>query len=572
MFSDCFLEVLEKGIVDGRKMLSLAEIGIVVQRLVRTKFGQRAVRPEIHSPRQGGGDVATFPLFPNPAYSPPKPAALPAAIEDALRNPLSDIRQGAIRPLAQFLNSDDRELARLARAELERLAADDDSRSVQQGAQDALGRPQEASEDNKPPRLAKRAPAQPRAERPQPKQAAPKRARLVVIASLAVLVLGAGLFWGFYDPGAHTDLVTQPMDEKSQQQRADVPHQLQAGRLDSPKADDALESSSAVRTNGEKNAEKAQHIAPAYTEAPRIPAPVEKARSATRVDDRILRLLTDARNDLQQDRLTTPEGNNAAERYRAVISIEPDNQAAREGLIRVVSRYVALANGALARQDFQKAEEYLAKAEGIAPANAELASARARIEKERATAEKRKVIERQLATAERDPQQGPLDSAKGSNALNRPAAPPSRIAFAVFPFQTLANCHYSVRDEVTEAADSVIRHQPGALLEYSYYEEGADPKLIPAVNELWSENVARRDPELDIVRKAGRELGVNGVLMAWYKCSQSQHVSADTYEVELYLIDINSDQVFHAKERLLDAKRAVSTVFEQFFTTYSGRL
>jgi hypothetical protein len=138
----------------------------------------------------------------------------------------------------------------------------------------------------------------------------------------------------------------------------------------------------------------------------------------------------------------------------------------------------------------------------------------------------------------------------------------------VFPFQSRATCHYSVRDAVTDAADAAIRDQPRATLEYSYYREGADADAIPGVFELWSKNAVRREPMLETVRKAGSDLGVNGVLMVWYICSRNQNVAVDTYEVEVYLIDVNRDQAFHSKMNFLDAGRAISTVFDQFLTAY----
>ncbi len=73
---------------------------------------------------------------------------------------------------------------------------------------------------------------------------------------------------------------------------------------------------------------------------------------------------------------------------------------------------------------------------------------------------------------------------------------------------------------------------------------------------------------LDTVRKAGGKLGVNGVLMVWYICSRSQYVAVDTYEVEVYLIDVIQEQVFHSKMNFLDTGRAISTVFDQFFAAY----
>jgi tetratricopeptide (TPR) repeat protein len=443
---------------------------------------------------------------------------------------------------------------------------------------------------------------------------------------------------------------------------------LQQGRLDSPKENNAVEGFRAVLTlnpdnqaalagldgvlgqylvlandaldeqqleKAEMYLAKATRIAPANAEVLDIRTRIAKARVATQGREKIRRLLAEAENDLQNNRLTSPKGNNATERYRAVLDLDPGNQDARAGLDRVVSRYIVLVNSAMDGQKLDKAEAYLVKAARIAPTNAELVNVRARIEKARVTDKKRKDIELLLVSAEGDLQQGRLDSPTGSNAVegyrsvlaidpdnqaareglhrvvgrylelanrslvdgdldraagyvvkaegigaNNPALAElraelekarmavSRLAFAVFPFHTFAICHYPVGGEVTDATEAVIRKQPRAKLQYSYYEEGADASAIPGMHELWSKNIVRRKPMLDIVRKVGRKLGVNGVLMAWYKCSRSQYMSEDTYEVEVYLIDVNRNQVFHAKEKFLDAKRAVSSVFGEFFAAY----
>ncbi len=773
MFSDCFLEVLAQGIADGREMLSLTEIGGVVQKLVRRKFGQRAVRPEIHSPRQGSGDIATFPLFPNPAYVAPDPKALPAAVQDAIRNPLADIRQGAIRSLTPFLESADRDLAKLARAELERLAEHDDSRSVQQSAREALGRGEQSLQSVSPPPIAERASPPRVATDPIPKARTARRALVATIAGLVVLALGVAVFWRADDPEVGTGDGVERTEIRAQQLLDDAQRYLQAGRLDSPEGENALQRYRAVldldpdnqaaragldrvvtelieaadravtgqeldraeellakaaevepdnakladiRVRLRKAREasqqleriehllagaardfeqgrldspkgdnaldgyravlaidpdnqraqagivrllenylaladgaidegaldeaveylaKAEKIAPTSAGVDEVRDRIVKARSEVTGDAQIRRLLAEAERDLQQDRLTTPKGNNAVERYRAVLDRDPVNRAARTGLERVVSRYVALADSAVAGNQLDKADAYVEKAAGIAPANAELESIRVRIAKARAMQANRAKIESLLADANRHLQQNRLDAPQGKNAVegfkavlavdpgNRAAhaglervldryadlaegaldarelekaadyltraegiesgdprlariraelekarSAPTSLSFAVFPFQSLAVCHYSVRDEVTDAAEAVIRGHSRAKLGYSFYAADANPNIIPKTHELWSDNVARREPRLDTVRKAGRALGVNGVLMAWYKCSMSQHVSADTYEVDVYLVDVVQDRVFHVKENFLDAKRAVSKVFEQFYSAY----
>lgn len=65
MFSESFLEVLTQGIPDKSDKLSLHDVTTRTQEIIRAKFGQAGVRPEVHSPRQKGIDVASFPIFPN---------------------------------------------------------------------------------------------------------------------------------------------------------------------------------------------------------------------------------------------------------------------------------------------------------------------------------------------------------------------------------------------------------------------------------------------------------------------------------------------------------------------------
>jgi len=727
MFSECLVEVLGTGIEDERKALSLAEVGEFVQKRVRSKFGQRAVRPEIHSPRQGGGDIARMPLFPNPAYRPPKPLELPGAIHDALRNPIADIRLGAVGSLTSYLEGGDTGLAALARAQLERLARGDDSVSVRKRARRALREPED---DPSPPEDTRPAEAD---SRPPPAKRGSKRPLVLVAVGMAILMIGAALWWVFTGSGIHPD----PTGARIERLLDEAERAVSADRLDAPEGDNALERYRAVlRLDSEnktawagidtvvnrlmKGAEeaidrqalddargllaRASSIAPDYPGIAELGRVLDGARAnpqetgrieqqvieASVADDaaatttgeqsrvhakapsseeesddaetsgarvhmqsrttvlpsaeelgtveKIRRLLADAEADLENDRLTTPSGNNAVMRYRAVLALDNENQEALTGLDRVVDRYVELSNSAIAGGRFDAAESYLTKARRITPERPALASLGVRIRKEREAADvkvEKEEIQRLLAAAEQDFQQGRLDAPKGDNALESyrrvlardpendsaqagidrvaerflalsgqavddralddardylaravSAAPdhpelaalrarlieaakrPSQLAFAVFPFESLVLCHYSVGDEVTEAADAVVKKQPRAEIAYSYYAPGADAGRIPKMHELWSDNVARREPRLDIVREAGRRLGVNGVLMTWYKCSHSQHVLADTYEVEVFLIDVNRDQVYRAKERFLDADRAISNVFDRFFAAY----
>ncbi len=79
----------------------------------------------------------------------------------------------------------------------------------------------------------------------------------------------------------------------------------------------------------------------------------------------IANLLALAERALQADRLASPAHDNAADRYRAVLKLDPQNPQARTGLQLVVMRYVDLARQALAKSRAEQADYFLARARGV---------------------------------------------------------------------------------------------------------------------------------------------------------------------------------------------------------------
>jgi hypothetical protein len=65
MFSTALLETLKKGSTDLPERISFHDLGQVIRDVIAERFPDRAVRPQILSPDQTAGDVATLPLFPN---------------------------------------------------------------------------------------------------------------------------------------------------------------------------------------------------------------------------------------------------------------------------------------------------------------------------------------------------------------------------------------------------------------------------------------------------------------------------------------------------------------------------
>lgn len=68
LFTDCLMSVLCGGIARVQDpLLSLGEVGAAVQVLMRERYPEEGVRPEVHSPDEREGQVGAVPLFPNTA-------------------------------------------------------------------------------------------------------------------------------------------------------------------------------------------------------------------------------------------------------------------------------------------------------------------------------------------------------------------------------------------------------------------------------------------------------------------------------------------------------------------------
>ena len=79
----------------------------------------------------------------------------------------------------------------------------------------------------------------------------------------------------------------------------------------------------------------------------------------------------------------SPAGDNAYDKYREVLAIDPDSREARAGLEQVAGRYIALSGAALTRGDVAEADALLAKARTAAPRHPDLAAATAAVAQQR---------------------------------------------------------------------------------------------------------------------------------------------------------------------------------------------
>lgn len=142
------------------------------------------------------------------------------------------------------------------------------------------------------------------------------------------------------------------------------------------------------------------------------PAPpggvVEGESSGARKKDEIVALLVQAEANLAALRFTSPAGDNALEQYRKVLTLAPDNAAAKAGLQGLADRFVGLARQATDAGDFDQAADHLRQAEGIVPVAPDIALAKneralrkAAAEREAAAAEaRREQVETALRAAD----------------------------------------------------------------------------------------------------------------------------------------------------------------------------
>lgn len=95
----------------------------------------------------------------------------------------------------------------------------------------------------------------------------------------------------------------------------------------------------------------------------------ERAPAASTVDEerqqRIGNLLEKAEVAYREKRLTTPKGDAAADYYRQVMALEPDNEAAHQGMEKISARYVRWGLTAVSRGRLARARLFRERAESV---------------------------------------------------------------------------------------------------------------------------------------------------------------------------------------------------------------
>jgi serine/threonine-protein kinase len=119
---------------------------------------------------------------------------------------------------------------------------------------------------------------------------------------------------------------------------------------------------------------------------PPVPEPVPKAparpvpkRLSARERIKIIGLLNNAKLALGENRLMSPAGDNAYDRYRRVLSLDRNNATAKNGLRAVSDRYLKLASASVRGGELAQARDFLAKARKADSSHPDLAAVEARL-------------------------------------------------------------------------------------------------------------------------------------------------------------------------------------------------
>ena len=128
VFTRALVEGIETGKADedGDQVISLDELYRYVYGRVRNENPQQ-------SPHKSGEVEGDLIVARNP--QPPRPAALPSKVQEAIDSPIPEVREGIVRTLDSFLHGRNKGLALAAREALQKLSREDDSLRVRAAAQ-----------------------------------------------------------------------------------------------------------------------------------------------------------------------------------------------------------------------------------------------------------------------------------------------------------------------------------------------------------------------------------------------------------------------------------------------------
>jgi hypothetical protein len=266
---------------------------------------------------------------------------------------------------------------------------------------------------------------------PEPKRLDSRRLgrRLAEVAAVALIIAAMGA-WYFLTQPTERVPARKPVAaiDNSEEDSEKVPSAelLAASRIADQKA--AAESQARIdeqraREKAAREAELEKAAREGELEKAAREGELEKARAAAEYERKradIEQMLRAATADLAADRLTTPADNNAFSRFRAVLALDPANEAALEGLHNILTRYLVLAKAAANDNNFDLAGRYLDKAGAVSPGAESIAAARVALDtRKKSDQEEQQRIEAEARQAAQEERQRMADARRATEEERR---------------------------------------------------------------------------------------------------------------------------------------------------------
>ena len=217
-------------------------------------------------------------------------------------------------------------------------------------------------------------------------------------------------------------------------------------------------------------------------------------------------LLESAARDIASNRLTSPPGENALERYRKVENLDPGNAGAREGLRKIHDRYIVLATQALTRAEFPQARQLASKAlsierdsEAARALQGEIAAAAERQDRELA---QRLAREAEARVAQAEAARAAAEAARVGAEQERKRRQDAEAHRLLAVAEAKARAEREARDSAAQTIEDAERARPRVVVDF----QGFHPKYgrDGLTRDLLFKNVA------PMIRGAGYEIVTRG--------------------------------------------------------------
>ncbi len=317
------------------------------------------------------------------------------------------------------------------------------------------------------------------------------------------------------------------------------------------------------RRIAEAKVRKAEETASAEADRRQAEA-IERAESEPGRAEEIESLLANARADFEAVRLTWPPGNNALERYRQVLELDPDNSKAKTGITEIGEKYLQLKDQAVAQENFDKAKAYLDKAAQVLPGSEAVKQAKEAYQVARANYEQperqtqlalksqpQESESEELAKARAELERLKLEQKKLESEIQEKSTPAvlsatgEKLRIAIVPFWGRSQYAPYVNghdDWLEEVARKIVSEEDVLEVVFSSYEGKPPNGVNTDLEQVWQSAGGRRIPNTDALTELGKALSANAILVIgyWLTGDDNQYMTT----LEAYVFDVMQQKLY----------------------------